>query len=74
MRRNNVDKLNCDEVLFKKVIKQGFQSRRKTLRNALKPLNLPAQITDLELLNRRAETLSVDDFVGLTNEITKWSN
>ncbi|MTI40141.1 16S rRNA (adenine(1518)-N(6)/adenine(1519)-N(6))-dimethyltransferase RsmA [Fulvivirga lutimaris] len=74
LRRNDVEKLDCDEVLFKKVIKQGFQSRRKTLRNALKPLNLPAQITELELLNRRAETLSVNDFVGLTNEITKWNN
>ena len=74
LRRNSVDKLGCDEVLFKKVIKQGFQSRRKTLRNALKPLNLPTQITELELLDRRAETLSVNDFVGLTNEITKWSN
>jgi 16S rRNA (adenine1518-N6/adenine1519-N6)-dimethyltransferase len=74
LRRNNVKKINCDEVLFKKVIKQGFQSRRKTLRNALKPLNLPPQITEMELLNRRAETLSVDDFVGLTNDITKWSN
>ncbi|MEQ8245689.1 16S rRNA (adenine(1518)-N(6)/adenine(1519)-N(6))-dimethyltransferase RsmA [Fulvivirga sp.] len=74
LRRNNVEKLDCDEVLFKKVIKQGFQSRRKTLRNALKPLSLPLQITELELLNRRAETLSVNEFVGLTNEITKWSN
>ena len=39
MTRNNRDRLACDEALFKKVVKQGFQNRRKTLRNALKPLN-----------------------------------
>jgi len=39
--RNNKSKLDCNERLFKRVVKQGFQNRRKTLRNALKPLNLP---------------------------------
>jgi len=73
LRRNEIESLDCDEKLFKRVIKQGFQNRRKTLRNALKPLNLPGQIEKMELLNKRAEQLSVDDFVGLTQEITKWS-
>ncbi|MFM7851153.1 MAG: 16S rRNA (adenine(1518)-N(6)/adenine(1519)-N(6))-dimethyltransferase RsmA, partial [Flammeovirgaceae bacterium] len=40
LTRNNRVTLGCDEVLFKKVVKQSFQNRRKTLRNALKPLNL----------------------------------
>lgn len=73
LRRNEIESLDCDEKLFKRVIKQGFQNRRKTLRNALKPLNLPGQIEKMELLNKRAEQLSVDDFVGLTQEITKWN-
>lgn len=69
LKRNGVKQLGCDEVLFKKVVKQGFQNRRKTLRNALKPLNLTDQTKALPILDRRAETLSVNDFVELTNEI-----
>lgn len=72
--RNNVDRLECDESLFKKVVKQGFQNRRKTLRNALKPLNLPIQVIEEDVLNKRAETLSVNDFVQLTKLIEKWSS
>jgi len=71
--RNDVKSLDCDEKLFKKVVKQGFQNRRKTLRNALKPLNLPVEVVKLEVLNRRAETLSVSDFVSLTKQIEQWS-
>ena len=71
LRRNNVATLSCDEVLFKKVIKQGFQNRRKTLRNALKNLNLPGSVYALTIMDKRAEQLSVDDFVSLTRSIEK---
>ncbi|MTI20856.1 16S rRNA (adenine(1518)-N(6)/adenine(1519)-N(6))-dimethyltransferase RsmA [Fulvivirga sp. RKSG066] len=74
LKRNGVTQLDCDEKLFKQVVKQGFQNRRKTLRNALKPLNLPEEVREMEMLNRRAETLSVDDFVQLTKNIEKWSS
>lgn len=67
--RNTVAKLDCDEVLFKRVVKQGFQTRRKTLRNALKSLDLPEEIRVLPILDKRAEQLSVDDFVKLTQKI-----
>jgi len=67
--RNNVDFLDCDEKLFFRVVKQGFQNRRKTLRNALKPINLPEQIISDRVLDRRAETLSVAEYVSLTNKI-----
>ncbi|SMD38274.1 dimethyladenosine transferase [Reichenbachiella faecimaris] len=67
--RNNVKQLDCDEVLFKRVVKEGFQKRRKTLRNALKGLNLPESMQQLEVLNKRAEQLSVADFVKLTKLI-----
>lgn len=67
--RNDVEKLDCDEKLFVKVVKQGFQNRRKTLRNALKILNLPTSITTLPLLDKRAEQLSVQDFISLTKLI-----
>ncbi|ELR68222.1 Dimethyladenosine transferase [Fulvivirga imtechensis AK7] len=69
LKRNNVKHLSCDEVLFKKVVKQGFQNRRKTLRNALKPLNLSDQIKAMPILDKRAEMLTVQEFVELTNEL-----
>lgn len=72
--RRNGKELDCDEILFKKIVKQGFQNRRKTLRNALKPLNLPTEVNSLEILNRRAETLSVNDFEKLTKEVEQWKS
>jgi len=69
LRRNGRTSLSCDEDLFFRVVKQGFQNRRKTLRNALKPLNLPAEITGLAMLDLRAEALSCLDFENLTLKI-----
>ncbi len=69
LRRNEVEKLSCDEVLFKKVVKAGFGKRRKTLRNALKDLNL-AFSTEKPVFDKRAEQLSVDDFIQLTKYIS----
>jgi 16S rRNA (adenine1518-N6/adenine1519-N6)-dimethyltransferase len=67
--RNDIAQLDCDEKLFFRVVKQGFQNRRKTLRNALKPINLPTQVLIEPILDRRAETLSVNEYVLLTNKI-----
>jgi len=69
LTRNSTEKLACDEATFFRVVKQGFQNRRKTLRNALKPLNLPVQINEHPFLSLRAEQLSVADFVALTLKI-----
>ena len=66
LRRNDVARLACDETLFAKVVKAGFGQRRKTLRNALRPLGLPLEGLPHTLLTRRAEQLSVEDFVNLT--------
>ena len=63
LKRIKDKELNCDPKRFKMIVKLGFNQRRKTLRNALKSLGLP----DHPLLNQRAETLSVDDFVELAN-------
>lgn len=68
-RRNQVKELPCDEALFQKVVKEGFQNRRKTLRNALKRINLPEKIRGLPVLDKRAEQLSVDQFIALTKKI-----
>ena len=61
--------LNCDEVFFFKIVKTSFQQRRKTLRNSLKVFNLSNIIKEDVIFDRRPETLSVDDFVYLTNII-----
>ena len=66
LRRNKVVSLPCNESLFVQVVKQGFNTRRKTLRNSLKNLNLPAEISALQIMDKRAEQLSVDEFVNLT--------
>ncbi|MGE0590641.1 MAG: 16S rRNA (adenine(1518)-N(6)/adenine(1519)-N(6))-dimethyltransferase RsmA [Cyclobacteriaceae bacterium] len=71
LKRNETRSLDCDETMFVTIVKQGFQNRRKTLRNALKRLNLPASIVSLPLLDLRAEQLGVNDFVFLTQQIQK---
>lgn len=71
LKRNAVAKLSCNELTFRTVVKEGFQNRRKTLRNALKRLNLPAAILSMKLLDKRAEQLSVQDFIFLTNTIDR---
>ena len=69
LKRNNVIALGCDEALFVQVVKQGFNNRRKTLRNALKNLNLSPEIVKLDILDKRAEQLSVHSFIELTKAI-----
>lgn len=69
LERNEKAQLDCDEKLFVQVVRQGFNNRRKTLRNALKPLQLAPAIASLPLLDKRAEQLSVNEFVSLTRLI-----
>ena len=69
LTRNETQSLSCDEKLFKRVVKEGFGKRRKTLRNALKNLNLPASVQSDTDFDRRAEQLSVEEFVLLTTKI-----
>ena len=65
-RRNAKTDLGCDERKFTQVVKHGFGQRRKTLRNALKPLNPPDAALASPFMDKRAEQLSVDEFVALT--------
>lgn len=66
LRRNAVQQLDCDERKFVQVVKHGFNQRRKTLRNALKPLNPPESLNAHPFMDKRAEQLSVAQFVELT--------
>jgi 16S rRNA (adenine1518-N6/adenine1519-N6)-dimethyltransferase len=71
--RNDVMKLDCDEQLFKRVVKSAFNLRRKTLRNSLKAMinESPNEIdTTQEIFNERPEQLAVSDFVWLTQQLS----
>jgi 16S rRNA (adenine1518-N6/adenine1519-N6)-dimethyltransferase len=54
-----------DEKRFFLLVKTAFNQRRKTLRNAVRSLFDPAALED-PIFNKRAEQLSVADFVALT--------
>ena len=66
-----------DKVLFRQVIDGSFHTRRKMLRNSIRASNVPIDISTLDLAmvqvgidsKRRGETLSVSEFVDLTNSI-----
>lgn len=67
--RNKTQALDCDEKLFFRVVKQGFSTRRKTLRNALKSMGLTEEMKSEAILDKRAEQLGVEEFVLLTNKL-----
>lgn len=62
MTRNFDKKLNCDEVLFKNVVKTAFNQRRKTLRNSLKSFEFDEKFKENALFSLRPEQLSVAQF------------
>ena len=61
------DTINCDEILFKKIVKQSFGQRRKTIRNSLKIFNITDIKKEDTIFAKRPEQLSVSDFIYLTN-------
>lgn len=75
--KRRIDHPVHDEHLFAKVVQSAFGQRRKNLRNALSSGLLPLDRSAVEQLldaagidsRRRAETLSVEAFVILTNLI-----
>ena len=67
--RNSRKELPVDEKKFKRVVKAGYNQRRKTLKNAMKPFEIINGNEIIDLLALRAEQLSVDDFIKLTNHV-----
>lgn len=65
LSRNDRKALICDHPSFHKVVKAAFNQRRKVIRNSLKSIfiNLPLES---ELLSKRPEQLTVDQFAELT--------
>ena len=82
LTRNARTSLGCDESLFKAVVKTAFGQRRKMMRNPLKPIIAAkaaregwsdeerVAFTANPVFERRPETLSVEDFIDLTNLLT----
>ena len=69
LKRNGVKQLECDETLFIKVVKTAFNQRRKMLRQSLKPLGMNLEDISSDTLTKRAEQLSVEEFIEITNKI-----
>ena len=65
--RNGVERLACDERLFVRVVKASFGQRRKMIRNSLRAAFGDFGGEEHPFFTRRAEQLSVDDFVELTD-------
>ena len=68
IRKNNYT-LPVSEKLFYKVVKTGFNQRRKTLRNSLKSFNLSDKLKQDTIFAKRPEQLSVEQFIELTAKI-----
>ena len=68
---NGRTELGCSEKLFKSVVKQAFNQRRKMLRNSIKSFTPRYDELDAHTLTRRPEQLSVAEFIALTNAIEK---
>jgi 16S rRNA (adenine1518-N6/adenine1519-N6)-dimethyltransferase len=63
--------LPCRFSSLMKVVKQAFNMRRKTLRNALKPIGIPPSMANDLLLDKRAEELTVAEFEMLALEFER---
>ena len=83
MTRNKRRRLDCDEALFKTVVKTAFNQRRKQMRNSLRNLveSLKSEgMKELKnerlewFLTRRPEQLSIEEFVELTKLIENERN
>lgn len=76
MMRNEVTDLGCDERLFKRLVKTVFNQRRKMLRVSIKQMfskekPASAEFLTLDVMTKRPEQLSVQQFVELTNLVEK---
>lgn len=79
MTRNSVTDLGCDERLFKRVVKTVFNQRRKMLRVSLRQIfngdnQASPEFFQHELMTKRPEQLTVQQFVELTNLVEKEMN
>ena len=68
MKRNERKELPCDERLLRSLVKTAFGQRRKTLHNALKSFLPLSDGVPPEFARKRAEELSVEDFIRMAQQ------
>ena len=67
--------INYDENIFKKLVKSSFSKRRKTLKNSLKnSIFEKCDFSDIVDTKIRAERLSINDFIKMTEYYSKHYN
>lgn len=66
LKRNDREKLACDEKLFIQVVKMAFNQRRKTMRNSLRQFITTEEMKAMDVFNLRPEQMSVSAFEELT--------
>ena len=71
LRRNNVEHPGCDEKQLVSLVKVAFNQRRKMLRNPLKVFTFEDNEKISNLMTKRAEQLSKEDFIFLVNSISR---
>jgi len=71
-KRNNKYSVNNEELFFK-LVRDSFKFKRKNLRNNLKNYDLNKIESALNKLGKdlttRAESLTIEDFIFITNEL-----
>ncbi len=73
LERNNTSSLPCDEILFFRLVKTLFNQRRKMIRNSIRPILLHLD-GENDLLTKRPEQLSVQEFIDLTLWVESQAN
>ena len=72
MKRNERTCLGCDEELFKKIVKGTFNQRRKKMRNSIQQIvGKESPLLSDEVLDKRPEQLSIEDFIELTKKVER---
>ena len=70
LTRNNRQQLDCDEALFKTIVKTAFNQRRKQMRNSLMGIvGKENPLLNDPIFTKRPEQLSVEEFISLTKLI-----
>lgn len=71
LTRNQRTTIDCDEKMFRIVVKTAFNQRRKQMRNSLQSLiSKDNPLLNNPIFTKRPEQLSVQEFIELTNLIT----
>jgi 16S rRNA (adenine1518-N6/adenine1519-N6)-dimethyltransferase len=70
---NPLSRQVTDIEFFKKFVKKSFSTRRKTLRNALSGLISKDELSTIDFdFSRRAESLSINEFILLSNHFNNY--